>query len=33
LAQLAIKAICLLENAGAIVDGLVSDEATSNIGT
>ncbi|KAF0758690.1 DDE-1 domain-containing protein [Aphis craccivora] len=28
LAQLAIKAICLLENAGAIVDGLVSDEAT-----
>ncbi|CAI6371510.1 unnamed protein product [Macrosiphum euphorbiae] len=30
LAQLVIKAICLLENAGAKVDGLVSDGATSN---
>lgn len=28
--QLVIKAICLLENAGAKVDGLVSDGATSN---
>lgn len=30
MAQLVIKAICLLENAGAKVDGLVSDGATSN---
>jgi len=30
LAQLVIKAICLLQNAGAIVGGLVSDGATSN---
>lgn len=30
LAQLIIKAICLLENAGAKVDGIVSDAAASN---
>jgi hypothetical protein len=30
LAQLVIKAICLLKNAGAKVDGVVSDAATSN---
>jgi adenosine 3'-phospho 5'-phosphosulfate transporter B2 len=30
LAQLVIKAICLLENSGALVDGLVSDGASTN---